>query len=407
MKKFLLFFIFAGITNFVVCQEVLYYCSKPHSTGAWQVYRKDLNSGIISTISNNPLFNYWWVELSPDKKHLLMLRSPFSSAVDQFDYANCELVKSNADGSNYRVIIADNQNDWYAFGNPHWHPSGNKILMIIQPTNDSQPFYFITTDTAGNHPKLLSANYALDANWSHQGDKIVYIGIDIQGFIDATSFEVFIADYDDQLDNISNMMQLTDDNTRNHDPCFSPDDTRIAFSASDAALTNADLVIIDTIGTNRTIVLNDAGIHGGPLNWGTDSRIYHHSIYPGTSNFTINAFNINNQTDEAYFSDMNYDFISPYYANLVSVGSPRQVEDIYTSIYPNPFKVQTEISFSKNLNNAVLEIYTTYGQMVKKILNVTGQHMILNCSNLLAGVYFVRIIENQKMISTQKIVVID
>ena len=296
--------------------EVLYYSSKSIPSGAWQIYKNNLVTNTIDTITNNSLYNYWWVTVSPDNSQLLLLRSPISSPSDQFDYANCEMIKCNTDGSNQEVIINDNQYNWFAFGNPHWHPNGDRILMIAQTSNSTAPFYTYTVDVNGNNPELLVNQYSIDANWNLNGDKITFIGIDLAGFVDATSFEVFTANYDYSSNSISSTQQLTTDATRNHDPCFSPDGSHIAFSASDAGFTNADLVTIEITGENRTSILDDDGIHGGPLNWGSDGRIYNHSIYIGTTNFTVNAFNTNTNNKEVLLTSPTFGYISPYYSKF-------------------------------------------------------------------------------------------
>ena len=296
--------------------ETLYYSSKSTPSGAWQIYKKKLSTNTIDAITNDSSYNYWWVTASPDNKQLLLLRSPITSPSDQFDYANCEMIKCNADGSDQEVIITDNQYNWFAFGNPHWHPNGDRILMIAQTANTTAPFYTYTVDVNGNNPELLINQYSIDANWNRTGDKITFIGIDIAGFLDATSFEVFTANYNHSSNSVSSIQQLTADTTRNHDPCFSPDGTHIAFSASNANLTNADLITIETNGTNRTNVLNDNGIHGGPLNWGNDGKIYNHSIYIGTTGFTVNAFNTTTNSQETLLASPSFDYISPYYSSF-------------------------------------------------------------------------------------------
>src|SRR5665647_667395 len=78
MKKILLSLILLGTIKLAISQEVLYYCSKSHPSGAWQVYKKNLTEGSIATITSNTTYNYWWVELSPNNTQLLMLRSPYS-----------------------------------------------------------------------------------------------------------------------------------------------------------------------------------------------------------------------------------------------------------------------------------------------------------------------------------------
>lgn len=407
MKKILLSLILLGIIKLAISQEVLYYCSKSHPSGAWQVYKKNLTDESVATITNNPTYNYWWVELSPNKTQLLMLRSPYSSSTDQFDYVNCEMIKSYADGSNQRVIIADNQYSWYAFGNPHWHPSGNRILMIAQPTNSSAPFYLFAVDTMGNNPQQLTTQYSIDGNWSPSGNKIVFIGIGSGGSV-PLNFEVFTANYNYSLNQTSNIKQLTSDNTRNQDPCYSPDGSKIVFSASNASITDADLVTIDTSGNNRTSILNDAGVHGGPLNWGSNGKIYHHSIYIGTTNFTVNAFNTSTNSYETIFASTSYDYISPYYANLKNVGTNTSfIEKTDYKIFPNPFSIETHFIIDKHLNNATLTIYNTDGQIVKQLMNISGQTITLNRSKLLSGVYFFRIAQDNKIIVTKKIVITD
>lgn len=313
----LLAFIFSNCKkNSVIAssQGVLYYCSRPLPSGSWQVYKKDLTNGTTVQITNNTAFNYWWVEPSPDRTQLLMLRSLSSSSPDQFNYNNCEMIKSNADGTNQQIILADNANGWFAFGNPHWHPNGNRILMIVQSINSTNPFYAVTIDTNGSNPKLLTSQYALDANWSPLGNKIVFIGIGAAGVV-PLNFEVFKADYNYSLNEISNIQQLTSDNTRNQDPCFSPDGSKIAFSASDALITNADIVTIGADGSNRTVLFDDNGIHGGPINWGTDNKIYHHSIYLSSTNFTINSLNTKNNNYETLLSSTSNGYISPFYVS--------------------------------------------------------------------------------------------
>lgn len=295
---------------------VLYYCSKTIPSGAWQVYKKNLDTNTIDTITNNASYNYWWVELSPDKTQLLLLRSPITSPEDQFDYANSEMIKCNADGSNPEVIIANGQYGWFAFGNPHWHPNGDRILLIVQGLNTTAPFYTYTVDVNGNNPEMLVNQYSVDANWNNEGDKITFIGIDAAGFVDATSFEVFTANYEYSSNSVSSIQQLTTDVTRNQDPCFSPDGSLIAFSASDANLTNADLVTIEITGANRTSVLDDDGIHGGPLNWGSNDKIYNHSIYIGTTSFTVDAFNTTTNTQETLLASPTFGYISPYFSEL-------------------------------------------------------------------------------------------
>ncbi len=51
--------------------------------------------------------------------------------------------------------------------------------------------------------------------------------------------------------------------------------------------------MMEVSGANRTRIVDDNGILGGPLNWSGDGKTYHYSIYIGTSNFTVDAFDTN------------------------------------------------------------------------------------------------------------------
>ncbi len=395
MKKIVLIFIVITNLSTGFAQEVIYFCSRPipAGTNGWQVYKRDLNSLTTTTITNNNLYNYWWVELSPNHTQLLMLRSPISSPKDQFDYENCELVKANADGSNEQVIINDNQYGWYAFGNPHWHPLGlNRILMIAQPTNSSSPFYTVTVDLNGNNPSTITSQYSLDANWAPDGNKIVFVGIGAVGTV-PINFEIFTANYNYSLNQVSGIQQLTSDATRNQDPCFSPDGTKIVFSASDALLTNADLVTIETSGANRTVIKDDGGIHGGPLNWGSDGNIYHHSIYLSITDFLVSRFNPLTSNNQTLLYLTSQAFISPFYANI----TPLVVEQYSypfekINVLPNPASEILELSFTVKPSKFKIKIFNSYGQLVYENFDNTK----VNISNLASGVYQIYIIDINK-----------
>ena len=76
-------------------------------------------------------------------------------------------------------------------------------------------------------------------------------------------------------------------------------------------------------------------------------------------------------------------------------------------ISPNPFITQTSVRSNQILNNAIVTVYNSLGQQVKQIKNITGQTVTLNRDKLPSGMYFIHLTQNDKTISTGKIVITD
>lgn len=78
---------------------------------------------------------------------------------------------------------------------------------------------------------------------------------------------------------------------------------------------------------------------------------------------------------------------------------------ICVSEYPNPMCKQATWCADKNLSGATLTLYNVFGQMVKQINNISGHSVTLNRDNLPTGVYLYRLMGNDNVISTGKLVV--
>jgi hypothetical protein len=59
------------------------------------------------------------------------------------------------------------------------------------------------------------------------------------------------------------------------------------------------------------------------------------------------------------------------------------------------------------LSNATLTVVNCFGQTVKQINNIRGQTVVLSRDNLASGLYFVRLTEDHKFISADKLVITD
>lgn len=81
--------------------------------------------------------------------------------------------------------------------------------------------------------------------------------------------------------------------------------------------------------------------------------------------------------------------------------------DFEIRTFPNPFSFSTTLQTDNFLNNATLTLYNSFGQTVKRIDNLSGQTIIFHRDNLPSGLYFIRITQDNKAISADKLVIID
>jgi len=76
-------------------------------------------------------------------------------------------------------------------------------------------------------------------------------------------------------------------------------------------------------------------------------------------------------------------------------------------IYPNPFSSQTVLQTNHLLYNATLIVKNYFGQTVKKVKNLSGRIIIFHRDDLPSGLYFIRLTQDSKIITTKKIVIVD
>ena len=77
------------------------------------------------------------------------------------------------------------------------------------------------------------------------------------------------------------------------------------------------------------------------------------------------------------------------------------------SISPNPFTSQTILKADFLFNNATITIYNFAGQAVNYFAGITGHTFTLSRDNLPSGFYYLVVKEKNKMIVTEKIIIID
>jgi len=76
------------------------------------------------------------------------------------------------------------------------------------------------------------------------------------------------------------------------------------------------------------------------------------------------------------------------------------------SISPNPFSSTTTLQSDKPFNNAILTIYNAFGQEVRSLV-IGRSPFVIERSGLPSGLYFIRLVEDNKIVATEKLVVTD
>lgn len=76
-------------------------------------------------------------------------------------------------------------------------------------------------------------------------------------------------------------------------------------------------------------------------------------------------------------------------------------------VFPNPFSFSTTLKTNDNFKNAILTVYNSFGQQVKQIKNISGQTFTLYRDNFPSGLYYIRLIRDNKLIMTDKLIITD
>jgi hypothetical protein len=91
--------------------------------------------------------------------------------------------------------------------------------------------------------------------------------------------------------------------------------------------------------------------------------------------------------------------------NYTSISKDELGKGIY--IFPNPMTLSATVVLKQNVNHAIAKIYNSMGQLVNEISYISGDSFSLSRENLKAGFYFIKLIENNKIIATEKFMLSD
>lgn len=103
-----------------------------------------------------------------------------------------------------------------------------------------------------------------------------------------------------------------------------------------------------------------------------------------------------------------YDFALARYFNNGTTGINNIENNNYSSIlYPNPFTKQSTMQLNQPLKSATLNIYNRNGKLVSQYLNISGRSIIINRNQLSSELYFLQLIEDNKIILADKFIIIN
>lgn len=103
---------------------------------------------------------------------------------------------------------------------------------------------------------------------------------------------------------------------------------------------------------------------------------------------------------------------TPVMSSTVCNAFPTSIKTIYDNeneihISPNPFSTQTTLQTDSLLKNATLTVYNSFGQIEKQIKNISGQTITVHRDNLPSGLYFIWLTQDNKTITTNKLLIMD
>ncbi len=277
--------------------------------------------------------------------------------------------------------IATNQTPDEAIGELKASPNGNKIAIV---TGNSAPYAIAEYFNFDKNTGLLSNWVNLQTNTALQQQ--YYYGV-----------------------------------------CFSPDNSKLYITSiiniNDVYQfdLNAGGGNADSVSASITNIATNNYYYYYGLQLGTDGKIYlarsNTQYLSAINNPNNTGANCNFQDSAIYLNGeiCGYglpNFIDSYdYANTIfkcqEVDVTEENLNEKISISPNPCASQTIIHTDKVFNDAILDVYNSLGQQVKQIKNIFGSTIILYRDNLLNGVYFIRLTQNNKVITTNKLIIMD
>lgn len=133
--------------------------------------------------SKDPLYHSWWIRPSPDGRHIVMMRALVADVGANFEdsYTKSSVWMANANGSNFRMIIARPQDmtnpdgsTVLAHGTLFWYDN-NHFLMFRGPIKTGTTSGYVLFDLEGRFKKVILAVNGVsytDSSFAHIAQQV-------------------------------------------------------------------------------------------------------------------------------------------------------------------------------------------------------------------------------------------
>lgn len=256
----------------------------------WKFENKELTA-----ITSNSNKDSWWPRMSPDKSLITFYESNLSRNVN--DYTSATLHIMNADGTNKKELIElGSENNFIEQGLANWSHNGDKIVFAaLEDSLENWQIYEyeFSTGQINRISKSNSKNY-LDPIYSLDDASIYCITTPFETMDQNLSevFEILIENGEE--------IRLTDNNTRDHHPCLSPDGSNLIFeSLVDEAYLSIgkwDIRQYNLTNNTETSIISEEGIRLFPQYSEDGNLIYFTELKIETASLGIGAYEIDSKT---------------------------------------------------------------------------------------------------------------
>jgi len=125
-------------------------------------------------------------------------------------------------------------------------------------------------------------------------------------------------------------------------------------------------------------------------------------LYPYNLEWTTRYLICVKDSSQTYFASNHYSKIG---CNSLYTGAHELNLLNKFSILPNPFSDEAILRTDQQLKNATATITNTFGQQIKQIKNITGKGIKIQRGNLSSGIYFLQLMQENKIILTAKLII--